>query len=155
VTELRRPQLPGGWRAVGILAGLATTAAMVACTSSATAPTSPANRPPARSSSPSAVATPTRPPLQSLVTVHARVTRQQPRLKVEGINIVTWGPDAKRNREQLTVQHLTAHKAAVLDAMFARNNIILHTTKAASAGCGCAATPKSPAPRLPVPKTTH
>lgn len=131
--------------AVVALGGCASRSAQASAGSRTAAPSSSAVSPAPRSASMA----------RGFGAVHAQVSRQQPRLKAEGINIVTWGPNARQKREQLTVQDLTGRKAAILDSLFGRNNIILVTTKAATAGCGCAATPKSPAPTLPVPRTTH
>jgi hypothetical protein len=69
-------------------------------------------------------------PLAWLNRLHQRVTGQQPALKRAGINLVTWGPDFITGRENLTVQDLTAAKAAVLDRLFGTGNLTLTSTTA-------------------------
>lgn len=88
-----------------------------------------------------------------LATIHATVSRQQPELKADGINIVTWSPDPRQHRERLTVQDLTPRKAAILDRMFGRENILLTSTPNSVTGCACPATPRSPGETLPAPRT--
>jgi hypothetical protein len=88
-------------------------------------------------------------PLAWLNRLHQRVTGQQPALKRAGINLVTWGPDFITGRENLTVQDLTAAKAAVLDRLFGTGNLTLTSTTARTSGCGCAMIPIHPGTTLP------
>lgn len=95
------------------------------------------------------VATSTPSAHSDLAALHAEVSEQQARLKAQGINIVTWGPDAGAGRERLTVQDLTPEKVATLQRYFGADDIVLTSTPDAAAGCGCPATPVSPGSTWP------
>jgi hypothetical protein len=89
--------------------------------------------------------------LAYLDRLHQRVTSEQAELKRQGTNIVTWGPDFVTGRENLTVQDLDPAKTALLDQLFGAANLTLSNTSRSYTACGCAATPKNPGTKLPVP----
>jgi hypothetical protein len=82
--------------------------------------------------------------LAFLNRLHKRVTADQPRLGRRGINLVRWGPDFITGRENITVQHLTAAKKAVLDGLFGAANLTLSTTTNSVAGIAVSRSHDSP-----------
>jgi hypothetical protein len=86
--------------------------------------------------------------LAFLNRLHRRVSAEQARLKRRGINIVSWGPDFITGRENVTVQHLTTAKKAVLDSLFGTANLTLSNTTHNVIACGCVAVVKHPGTKL-------
>jgi hypothetical protein len=72
--------------------------------------------------------------LAFLNRLHKRVTAEAPKLARRGIDLVTWGPDFITGHENITVQHLTTAKKAVLDSLFGTANLTLSTTTSNVAG---------------------
>lgn len=83
-----------------------------------------------------------------LSQLHKRVTAEQPKLERRGINLVRWGPDFITGRENITVQHLTTAKKAMLDSLFGTANLTLSSTTSNVIACGCAAVPRHPGIKL-------